>query len=330
MQVYIHVGYPKNASTMLQTDIFPNLPGVVYCGRRYGTERAFATAGLDEAIRSISFEDSLRYDADRVRAQVAQALAELASADGRLLISWEAFSHNVVDRGLIAARLKELFPGAKILFVIRNQLESIESMYHFLVEQGGGNINPAYGRPSVRTLRAWLSDQEDFFYRSYLETLKYDEMHALYVRLFSPENVKVLLFEDLKQAPQDFLDELGVFLSVGHIPADLMQQRNARASAALGRAFRIRNWLRSNGLNFTVPRFISVPVRKMLSGMGGRSAQERLSGEEREALAARYREGNARLQAQTGKDLGAHGYSVGDDSGIVVNTATADFSKGRQ
>lgn len=310
MQVYIHVGYPKNASTMLQTDIFPNLPGMVYCGRRYGTERAFATTGLDEAIRSISFEDSLWYDADRVRAQVVQALAELAPADGRLLISWEAFTHNVADRGLIAARLKELFPGAKILFVIRNQLDSIESMYHFLVEQGGGNINPAYGRPSVRSLKAWLSDQEDFAYRSYLETLKYDEMYALYARLFSAENVKVLLFEDLKKAPQDFLDELGGFLSVGHIPVDLMQQRNARSSAAMGRAFKFRNWLRSNGLNLAVPRIISVPVKKVLSLIDGRFMLDRLTDGEREILAARYKQGNAKLQDQIQKNLGERGYPV--------------------
>ena len=310
MQVYIHVGYPKNASTMLQTDIFPNLPGFTYGGRSYGTERAFATAGLDEAIRSISLEDSLRYDPSKVRGQVAQALAQLVPANGRLLISWEAFMHNITDRGLIATRLKELFPNAKILFIIRNQLDSIESMYHFLVAQGGGNINPAYGRPSVRSLKAWLSDQEDFSYRSYLETLKYDEMYALYARLFSSENVKVLLFEDLKQAPQDFLDELGKFLGTGQIQTGLMQQRNARASAGMGRIFKLRNWLHSSGLNFAVPRFISGSLKKLLLAMWGGHVQERLCSTQREAFAARYRKGNARLQAVTGKDLGASGYPV--------------------
>ncbi|MEW6165088.1 MAG: sulfotransferase domain-containing protein [Pseudomonadota bacterium] len=312
MQVYIHVGYPKNASTMLQTDIFPNLPGIVYCGRRYGTERAFATAGLDEAIRSITFEDSLRYDAGKVRAQVAEALTELVPDGGKLLLSWEAFMHNVADRGLIAARLKELFPEAKIIFVIRNQLDSIESMYHFLVEQGGGNINPAYGRPSVRSLKAWLSDQEKFSYRSYLETLKYDELHALYAGLFSAENVKMLLFEELKKTPQVFLDELGEFLSVGHIPVGLMQKRNARSSAGMGQAFKLRNWLRSNGVNLAVPRFLSLPLKKVLSGIGGLSTPDALSSEEREELAARYRDGNSRLQVWTGKDLGSRGYPVVD------------------
>src|SRR3989338_7687269 len=203
MQVYIHVGYPKNASTMLQTDIFPNLPGLVYCGRRYDSANAFANEVLDSAIRSISFEDSIRYDAGKVKTQIMGALNEMVpDADGKALISWEAFMHNVADRGLIAARLKDLFPDAKILFVIRNHLDSIESMYHFLVAQGGGNINPAYGRPSVRSLKAWLSDQEDFVYRSYLETLQYDEIYSFYVKLFTSENVRILLFEDLKNSPQ--------------------------------------------------------------------------------------------------------------------------------
>lgn len=310
-QVYIHVGYPKNASTMLQTDIFPNLPGVVYCGRRYGIERAFAAAGLDEAIRSISFEDSLKYDGSKVRSQVAEAVEELVPAGGKLLLSWEAFMHNVADRGLIAARLKDLFPKAKILFVIRNQIDSIESMYHFLVEQGGGNINPAYGRPSVRSLKAWLSDQEDFAYKSYLETLRYDQIYSLYAGLFSSESVKVLLFEELKKAPQNFLDELGEFLSVGHIPVDLIQKRNARSSGGMGQAFRFRNWLRSNGVNLALPRLVSVSLKRMLSRMGQKSSQDSLSAEEQELLAARYGDGNARLQTWTGIDLGVCGYCVG-------------------
>lgn len=311
MEVFIHAGYPKNASTMLQMDIFPNLPGVLYCGRRYGAEHAFVTAGLDEAIRSISFEDSLKYDGGKVKALISEALAELAPAEGKLLLSWEALMHNVADRGLIAARLKELFPGAKILFVIRNQLDSIESMYHFLVEQGGGNINLAYGRPSVRSLKAWLSDQEDFVYKSYLETLKYDEIYALYARLFSTEGVKVLLFEDLKRAPQDFLDQLGEFLSVGHISADLIQKRNARSSAGMGRAFKLRNWLRSNGVTLALPNLVSASLKRVLSGMGKQHSKNSLSVGERQLLELRYRDSNTRLQAWIGKDLGVCGYCVG-------------------
>lgn len=311
MQVYIHIGYPKNASTMLQTDIFPNLPGVVYCGRHYGTERAFATAGLDEAIHSISFEDSIRYDADKVKTQIMGALNEMVpDADGKVLISWEAFTHNVADRGLIAARLKDLFPAAKVLFVIRNQLDSIESMYYFLVAQAGKNINPAYGGPSVRSLKAWLSDQEDFVYRSYLETLKYDEMYSLYVKLFTAENVKILLFEDLKDSPQAFLDELGDFLSVQNIPITLMQQRNSRSSAAMGQAFKFRNLLRNNGFTLSVPKFISVPAKKILTLIDGRFMLDKLTQEERESLSIRYRQGNMKLQNKIKKDIGTRGYPV--------------------
>lgn len=311
MQVYIHVGYPKNASTMLQTDIFPNIPGMFYCGRRYDSATAFVSKELESAIHSISFKDSIDYDADKVRTQIMGALNEMVpEADGKVLISWEAFTHNVADRGLIAERLKNLFPAAKILFVIRNQLDSIESMYHFLVAQGGGNINPAYGRPSVRSLKAWLSDQEDFVYRSYLETLKYDEMYSLYAKLFTAENVKVMLFEDLKNSPQLFLGELGAFLGIQEIPVALMQKRNSRSSAGLGQAYKFRNMLRNNGIKFAVPKFIALPAKKILSSIDSRSISDRLTQDERESLSARYRQGNRKLQYGIQKDLGSNGYPV--------------------
>lgn len=311
MQIYLHVGYPKNASTMLQMDIFPNLPDLFYCGRRYDSATGFVSKELERAIHSISFEDSIRYDADKVRTQVMGALNEMVpGADGKVLISWEAFTHNVADRGLIAARLKDLFPAAKVLFVIRNQLDSIESMYHFLVAQAGKNINPAYGGPSVRSLKAWLSDQEDFVYRSYLETLKYDEIYSLYVKLFAAENVKVLLFEDLKDSPQAFLDELGDFLSVQNIPVALMQKRNSRSSSAMGQAFKFRNLLRNNGFTFAVPKVISVPAKKILALVDGRFMLDKLTHDERESLSIRYRQGNMKLQNKIKKDIGAHGYPV--------------------
>ncbi len=311
MQIYIHVGYPKNASTMLQTDIFPNIPGMVYCGRRYDSATAFTNKELESAIHSISFEDSIRYDAGKVKTQIMGAFNELLpDPDGKVIISWEAFMHNVADRGLIATRLKDLFPAAKILFVIRNQLDSIESMYHFLVAQGGGNINPAYGRPSVRSLKAWLSDQEDFVYRSYLETLKYNEMYSIYANLFTPESVKIMLFEDLKDSPQLFLDELGAFFGVPNIPATLMKKRNSRSSAGMSRAFKFRNLLRNNGITFAIPRFVASPAKKILALMDSRSMLDKLTPSERMGLSARYKEGNLKLQNQIQKDLGTRGYPV--------------------
>ena len=90
IQVYIHVGYPKNASTMLQMDIFPNIPGIIYFGRRYDLATAFSSKELESAIHSISYEDSISYDADNVRARITRALNETVSMNNRKVrIYWE-------------------------------------------------------------------------------------------------------------------------------------------------------------------------------------------------------------------------------------------------
>ena len=311
IQIYIHVGYPKNASTMLQMDIFPNIPDMIYCGRSYDLATAFSSQELESAIHSISYEDSISYDADNVRARIMSALNEMVSMSNRkVLISWEAFMHNVADRGLIATRLKDLFPNAKILFVIRNQLDSIESMYHFLVAQGGGNINPTYGRPSLRSLTEWISDQDDFSYRSYLGTLKYDEIYSHYVKLFSAKNVKVLLFEDLKDSPQIFLNEIASFFGSSHIPIGLMQKRNSRPSSAMSKAFKFRNMLHDIGFQFAVPKLISTPVKRVLSLMDGLFKFDKLTDEQRNILSARYKESNSKLQSFVQKNLKSKNYPV--------------------
>jgi hypothetical protein len=311
IQVYIHVGYPKNASTTLQMDIFPNIPGVIYFGRRYDLATAFSSKELESAIHSISYEDSIGYDADNVRARITRALNKTVSMNNRkVLISWEAFMHNVADRGLIATRLKDLFPNAKILFVIRNQLDSIESMYHFLVVQAGGNINPSYGRPSVRSLTAWISDQDNFSYRSYLETLKYDEIYSLYVKLFSVKNVKVLLFEDMKDSPQMFLNEIANFFGLSSISISLMQKRNSRPSSLMSKAFKFRNMLRDIGFRFAVPKIISRPTKKILSLMGGLFKFDKLTDVQRNILSERYKQSNSKLQGLIKKDLKSKNYPI--------------------
>lgn len=309
MQVYIHIGYPKNASTMLQMDIFPKMSNTIYCGRLYGADQVFID-DLESSIYSVSHDDSLSYDSKKVGEKVSKVLDQLKSKAEKLIISWEAFTHNIVDRGLIAVRLKQLFPDAKIILVIRNQIDSIESMYHFLVEQGGGNINYSYGRPSVRSLDAWLDEQDIFPYRSYLNTLDYDDIYSLYTKHFSSKNVCVLLFEDLNKSPKIFLDELARFLSNPNIPLDWIKKRNVRASLALNHLYKLRNWLRINGVRFSLPAPISNQAKKIIFHLSKSTPRGLFSDQRIRQFTIRYGHSNARLQAKIGKDLSSLNYPV--------------------
>jgi len=161
MQIYIHIGYPKNASTALQTDIFPNIDGAYYLGRHYKDKGGYETQELFEALYDVSMQDSIEYSEEKTKSKVEFTLNLISKNFDKVIISSEAFTNNVADRGLIAKRLKLLFPQARIMIVIRNQVDALKSMYSFLCAQLGKNINLSYGRPSVQSFEKWILEQED-------------------------------------------------------------------------------------------------------------------------------------------------------------------------
>ena len=61
MQIYIHIEYPKNISTTLQTNIFPNINGAYYLGRHYINKSRYESQKLSEALYDLTAQDSIEY-----------------------------------------------------------------------------------------------------------------------------------------------------------------------------------------------------------------------------------------------------------------------------
>ena len=226
-----------------------------------------------------------------------------------MIISWEAFSSNVADRGLIAERLNKLFPDANILIVIRNQMDSLRSMYAFLVQQLGKNANLSYGRPSIESYEKWISEQEEFPHRSYFATLKYYEFITEYWRLFGKEKVTVLLFEELVNSPASFFDKIGSFLGASNIPS-LVGKRNKGPTQNQVTFYKLK--ARFPGVRFSryLPGFVTNFGKKVLLNPSGSRPKEELPPEMQGRLLDLYRDGNRKLQDELQIDLVKYGYVV--------------------
>ncbi len=296
MEVFIHIGYPKNASTMLQTDVFPKIEEVYFIGRKYIKDNSFISKDFENAIYSISFEDTFNYNHSRVEQQINRALEMIPSSKKKLVISWEAFVHNVADRGLIANRLYQLFPNARIILVIRDQIKSIISMYNFLVEQAGGNINYSYGKPSVSSLSNWIEEQKKTPYRSYLNTLKYDSIIKYYIDLFSRKNIKVLFFETLIESKQEFLDELTDFINVEKMSSEVIKKRNPSSSKLLLDTFSLRNKLNTLGISINIPKRYKSILKSLIARSSLSLPREKLSNQEKDFLVDFYKDSNQNLK----------------------------------
>ena len=124
--LFIHVGYPKTATTTFQKHVFPNHPEIDYLGKfipghRYRDERLYPS------IDRLMTVDESRYEGVVGLRELIDACREQCSKRV-MLISSESFVHvTAVNLGLVAQRVKAAFSPCKIIITIREQLDIIRS-----------------------------------------------------------------------------------------------------------------------------------------------------------------------------------------------------------
>jgi hypothetical protein len=196
--MFIHIGYHKTATTWLQQVVFPKHSQINYLNAYDDlftlTQQISLLSEHDFNLEARSF--STIYDKHSVK------------NDGSInLISWEGFVGDPFCRISTgyqnANRLNMLFPKAKILIVIRNQLEIIKSLYRQYIQEGGTASLEKFYNPSHMT-RIRFSK----------EYLFYDKLISHYIDLFGNDSVCVLLYEDIKNDSDNFINGITRFLGV--------------------------------------------------------------------------------------------------------------------
>lgn len=173
--IFLHVGYPKCASTFFQKKVFSVHPDLSYIGPE---NKAFRHLFLMQ-------RESL-YDPDAVKG-LFEPHKKIGVISMELLVGDPFFSD--FDGDFYARRLYETFPSADIIIIIRNQLEAIESLFMQWIKTGwGGKFGP---NDFFKTSK--LNDENigfNFRYFEYSKTIRY------YQRLFGEDRVHVFLFEE--------------------------------------------------------------------------------------------------------------------------------------
>jgi hypothetical protein len=109
-----------------------------------------------------------------------------------------------------AARIKNVVPAAKIIISLRNPVQRAFS--HYLMERREGrevrSFKEALAADQSRSRKGWgISAQ-------YIELGLYADQVKRYLDLFGPENVLVVLFEDLKGDADTVMKEVARFLGI--------------------------------------------------------------------------------------------------------------------
>ncbi|NOX09282.1 MAG: sulfotransferase [Gammaproteobacteria bacterium] len=306
--LYIHIGYPKTATTWLQRCVFPELDGVSYLhfqDERYGW--------LNELVQEHDFS----FNVDNLRDKFNNSVQGLGK-DNKYVISWESLAGDVFTAGAnaesLSRRLKDVFPEASIIITIRNQLDMVESIYRQYIHEGGSlSINDFLDLASPSPVRL---AREHFFY---------DRIVDNYQTLFGVDRVKVLVYEDLKKDKAEFLRQLtgfvGVESNLSRIEARCVSHVNVGMSAPSLFIARILNRLVYSHFNLAplIPRWLvsARHVRFVLQRvvdpvlfrhLDGRSSL--LNEDVYKEWSDYYRESNQRLQKKLGLKLDSYGYPV--------------------
>jgi hypothetical protein len=299
----IHPGFAKTATTTLQQGVFARHGQVHYLGI------PAPDPALDRLIRRLPREDSTRFDVAAARAVLAPHLA-LPAGRRVAVLSYENFTlYESKDKGLIAARLRELCgPACRVMFTLRRQEDLLASWYLQKMRK--------YGRDRHHlTLKQYFRIKAREPSRSILGDLDYDATVGCYERLFGRESVGIFCHEQLRADPPGFARAVAAFLGVdaaelerllrgAHLNAAETQRRLRVAQVTaryLPRALVHRGLeLLPHALHRRLSRYVDAGPR----------AKVELPEIARRWIGEHCREGNRRLDVRHGGALARHGYTL--------------------
>jgi hypothetical protein len=198
-------------------------------------------------------------------------------------------SPGYLESPIAAARIKECIPDAKLVVSLRNPIDRIYSLYQMAYRSGSETRSPS---EALADTGYWL---ERFGY--YLPLKRYFD-------LFDNEQIKVILFEDLKRNTIPVIQELYRFLAVDdkYIP-DISVVHNPGGIPKNSALYKLTKNRVLRQLGSVLPK----GAKSWVSSMKNKSLQKAppLDPEIRTELAIRFRDNTLRLQDLIQQDLSA-------------------------
>ncbi len=310
---FIHIGFPKCASTSLQRDLFLRCPHIDFVGRNDDWNRN--QEGGHRYILQLATLDNPHYW--EIKDEVARNIESCFSGDERQVrvVSDELFVSAyrphmsgipVMNLTSVAERLRDLFPGAQILMVIRDQVSFWNSMLAQLMENNRIVVDVDFFFESHK-------EYAEMGCGSFFTLADYNAVYELYASMFGRDRVHVLLLEDLVRSPHDFMAHLmdlwglseEVDLDRYSLGRHNTRNRQPKLLAQYPGVFK-----RLKPLRKVIPRAVEDAIRSRLKKV----PSDRITAPEQiEYIRRYYAPGNRALAEATGLDLAARGYPMGDD-----------------
>jgi hypothetical protein len=229
--IYLHIGYPKTATTTLQKHIFPYLHGLKYFHKEFGNK------SLDTIIEELLSKKITDLDISSYRDVIDKELSStnLISAENIIFRSFLPYKTNngitFQNQTIIADKLKKVFDplkfDVKILIVLRKQISIISSIYAQSYTDFYSNFDE-YNK-FKKYVQFFSTDQ--LKKHPLNELITYNEVVLYYNKLFGKNNVHVLLYEEMLNDKDLFLMNLMDTINISSYHFNTaIQQENVRST----------------------------------------------------------------------------------------------------
>lgn len=188
MSIFIHIGYPKTASSWLYKKFLKSIKNIKVYDRKI-IHQCFMDPGafnFDAEIVKKSFDKNNVKDI-WLSDDILLGRLRLGGAKG--FITKE-----------LANRLYIVFPDAKIVIFIRNQIDILASAYLQYVKSGGNYSIKKFLYPEK-----YLAKDANKLVILGIDYFMYDSVIEYYYNLFGKENVYIFLYEDFAEDPKRFI-----------------------------------------------------------------------------------------------------------------------------
>jgi hypothetical protein len=253
MNLLIHIGLHKTATTWLQQSFFAVHPEVHLLND-------YMNPWHDE-LTSYIIKSGEDFSSAECRGIFQKRIDKLPTSDkGAYVISSEELVGNPLsggyNRGTIAKRLADTFPEAKIMITTRNQSDTLYSLHQQMIKMG-------YVGSMTQLLK------EDLWTRPCFQKqfLDYLTLYNLYLGYYDKESIGLFTQEELKLNSEVFIKEIYSFLN---IDSDKFKINTSPVAKGLSErkisAMRLTNFLRKTEYYYyPIYHIKSELVRKVLT-----------------------------------------------------------------
>ncbi len=310
---FIHIGYPKTATTSLQKNLFMKHSDIFYHGNPIPEARTL--------LAKIAHSDEYELEEEKIRAEIEDLHKK---AKGKVLILSEESISASSHPSLAAQRLKKFFPDAKIIMSIRNQKTLIESQYEnarkLWFAPKPYSKKPVsfenYFEYNLKNLKKRSSGRYDkSFNGNVFEFINYNRQYTIYEKIFGADNIHVIMYEELKKNPEQFISDISNIIGINIQKASELlfsAPPQNQSLKGLGRILkRIKNLILPNKALSDISPALGRFAEKIRTKL--KRKKQSMSAAQCAQINEIFKDSNLEFMRKTNLDLRAYNYPGTDD-----------------